>query len=116
MRLAHIELKTRPDYCCQRDLYAGGVELHTACRVESTGRGSVVIWMVLPTRFAMMNMSMPSYAARRQREASEKRVAILSYLPAAAPVGRTANMVFFLLLFEQMRLALQGQADALDAG
>ena len=44
MMEAHIELKTRPD----------------ACRVERTGRGRVVIWMVLPTMFATTNMSMPS--------------------------------------------------------
>ena len=45
MMEAHIELKTRPE----------------ACRVERTGSGRVVIWMVLPTMFATMNMSMPSY-------------------------------------------------------
>lgn len=55
-----MELKTRPDLIRStpdRSQYYG---LHTACRVESTGKGNVVIWIVLPTRFAMMNMSMPS--------------------------------------------------------
>lgn len=47
MMEAHIELKTRPD----------------ACRVERTGRGRVVIWMVLPTMLATMNMSMPSWGS-----------------------------------------------------
>lgn len=54
-----------------------------------------------------MNMSMPSCVAQCQRKILPKRSVIVSYLPAAASVGRTADMVFFLLLFEQMRLALQ---------
>lgn len=81
--------------------------MHTACRVDRTGSGRVVIWIVLPTRFAIMNMSMPSCVAQCQRKILPKRSVIVSYLPAAASVGRTADMVFFLLLFEQMRLALQ---------
>ena len=35
--------------------------VHTACSVERTGSGSVVIWMLLPTRLDTMNMSMPSF-------------------------------------------------------
>jgi len=40
---AHIELKTRP----------------AACKVERTGSGSVEIWILLPRRFATMNIPMP---------------------------------------------------------
>lgn len=47
--VAHIELKTSPE----------------ACRVDKTGRGSVVICIVLPTRFDIMNMPMPSCHRRR---------------------------------------------------
>ena len=38
----------------------GSRETLTACRVDSTGRGRVVICIVLPTRLEMMNMSIPS--------------------------------------------------------
>lgn len=48
--VAHIELNTRPE----------------ACSVERTGSGSVVIWMVLPTRLEKMNMAMPSCHLRRR--------------------------------------------------
>lgn len=41
--VAKAVLKTKPD----------------AWRVERTGRGRVVIWIVLPTRFDMMNMNIP---------------------------------------------------------
>ena len=34
----------------------------TACNVDKTGSGRVVIWIVLPTRLATMNMSMPSFS------------------------------------------------------
>lgn len=44
IRVAHIELNTRPD----------------ACSVERTGSGSVDIWTVLPSRFDIMNMPIPS--------------------------------------------------------
>lgn len=44
IRVAHIELKTRPD----------------AWRVERTGSGSIEIWIELPRTFAMMNMPIPS--------------------------------------------------------
>ena len=44
MRVAHIELKTSPE----------------AWSVERTGNGSVVIWIVLPIKFAITNMPMPS--------------------------------------------------------
>jgi len=44
-------------------------DLHTACKVDRTGRGSVVIWMVLPTRFDRMNMPIPSYIASASTEA-----------------------------------------------
>lgn len=50
MRVAQMELKTRPE----------------AWRVERTGRGSVVIWMVEPRRFETMNMAMPSCQRRRR--------------------------------------------------
>jgi hypothetical protein len=49
IRVAHMELKTRPE----------------ACSVDNTGRGSVVIWIVLPTRFDIMNIPMPSCHRRR---------------------------------------------------
>lgn len=49
IKVAHIELKTRPD----------------ACSVDSTGNGNVVIWIVLPTRFEIMNIPMPSCHRRR---------------------------------------------------
>ena len=49
INVAHIELNTRPD----------------ACNVDSTGSGSVVIWIVLPTRFEKMNIAMPSCHRRR---------------------------------------------------
>jgi hypothetical protein len=39
-----------------------------------------------------------------------------SYLPSPPLVWRSSVIVVFLLFFEQMRLALQGQADALHAG
>lgn len=47
---AHIELKTRPD----------------ACNVERTGSGRVVIWIVLPTKFDMINIPIPSCHRRRR--------------------------------------------------
>ena len=49
IKVAHIELKTRPD----------------ACSVDSTGNGSVVIWIVLPTRFEIINIPIPSCHRRR---------------------------------------------------
>ena len=49
IKLAHIELKTSPD----------------ACKVERTGKGRVVIWIVLPTKLDMINMPIPSCHRRR---------------------------------------------------
>jgi hypothetical protein len=99
MMEAHIELKTRPD----------------ACRVDRTGRGRVVIWMVLPTTFAMTNMSMPSYAGR-----SARRACMVSwrhsYLPSPALIWGSPLVVIVLLFFQEMRLSLQRETDALDAG
>ena len=48
--VAQMELKTRPE----------------ACSVESTGSGSVVIWIVLPSRFETINIAMPSCQRRRR--------------------------------------------------
>lgn len=44
IRVAHIELKTSPD----------------ACNVDNTGSGRVVIWIVLPTKFDIINIPIPS--------------------------------------------------------
>ena len=49
IRVAQIELKTSPD----------------ACNVERTGKGRVVIWIVLPTKFEIINMPIPSCHRRR---------------------------------------------------
>jgi hypothetical protein len=60
MMEAHIVLKTSPDYSTSAKKQLGALGAHTACKVDRTGSGSVVIWMVLPTRFATTNMAMPS--------------------------------------------------------
>lgn len=49
IREAQIELKTRPE----------------ACRVDSTGKGRVVICMVLPTKLDITNIPIPSCHRRR---------------------------------------------------
>ena len=49
IKVAHIELKTSPE----------------ACKVDRTGKGRVVIWIVLPTRFEIINMAIPSCHLRR---------------------------------------------------
>ena len=61
MRVAQIELNTRPD--CRIVSSHPDTEKtpdHTACSVDKTGRGRVVIWIVLPAMFEIMNMSIPS--------------------------------------------------------
>jgi hypothetical protein len=73
-----------------------------------------VIWIVLPTRFDIMNMSMPNYL-RRQYMSGLHRVASFAYLPPPPLVGWSSLIVIVLLFFEYMRLALECQADALDA-
>lgn len=42
--------------CVLRD----GFFRRTACKVDSTGRGRVVIWIVLPTMLEMTNMDIPT--------------------------------------------------------
>jgi hypothetical protein len=71
--------------------------------VESTGSGRVVIWIVLPTRFATMNMSMPSYDGQ---SAAGIDLPAITDLPPPALVGRPPFVVILLLLLEQVRLAL----------
>jgi hypothetical protein len=44
----------------------------TACNVDSTGSGRVVIWMVLPTMFATTNMSMPSWTSQHGSRPAER--------------------------------------------
>lgn len=44
IKVAQMELKTRPE----------------ACSVDNTGSGKVVIWIVLPTRFDIINMPIPN--------------------------------------------------------
>ncbi len=64
IRVAQMELKTSPDCAVS----AVRVKLsnrragrrHTACSVDRTGRGRVVICIVLPSRFETMNISIPS--------------------------------------------------------
>lgn len=71
--------------------------------------------MVLPTMFATTNISMPSCCIQVSTVLvlQTKRHADL---PPATLVRRSPLIVVVLLFLEQMRLALQGQADALDAG
>ena len=61
MSVAQMELKTKPDYqnFNKHPTIYKLIE-HTACRVDRTGSGSVVIWMVLPTTLETTNMSMPN--------------------------------------------------------
>lgn len=50
IRVAQAVLKTKPD----------------ACRVDRTGKGKVVICMVLPTMFETKNMNIPICHRRRR--------------------------------------------------
>lgn len=70
--------------------------------------------MVLPTMLATTNMSMPSCLA--SAEARGGGGGGRAYLPSAPLVRRPSLVVNVLFFFEEVRLALQRQADALDAG
>ena len=72
---------------------------HTACSVDKTGRGSVVIWIVLPAIFETMNMSIPSLHRRISQMSHTERHAALTNLPSPSPVWRPAGVigVFFIL-------------------
>lgn len=60
IKVAHIELKTNPDYRCQQVLELVVLKVErTACSVERTGSGKVVICMELPATLLTMNMNMP---------------------------------------------------------
>lgn len=68
---------------------------------------------------ATTNMSMPSYAqisAPIMRNHSFESPAKQSYLPSSTLVRRSAYIVGILFVFENMRLALEGQSDSLETG
>lgn len=91
----------------------------TACSVDNTGSGSVVICIVLPTMFEMTNISMPILRKSQQRTGDPERPLPLhfhAYLPSSASVGRSSDIIRMLLVLENVRLALERQSDGLQTG
>lgn len=72
IRVAKMVLKTSPDchpsiQVNSRYWFTAEVGALTAWRVESTGSGRVVIWMVLPTMFEPTNMAIPTWNGQLAR-------------------------------------------------
>ena len=86
---------------------------YTAWSVDKTGKGRVVIWIVLPMIFETTNMSKPSYT---YRSIPEYILSAQSYLPSAPFIWRAPYVLDIFLIFENVGLPLQSQPNALDTG
>lgn len=117
--MAQIELKTKPD--CKAVSRQSGTEgmdplNHTACSVDKTGRGRVVIWIVLPAMFATTNMSIPSLKRRVSQMSHVERHATMTNLPSPSSVRRPARIIGVFLILQNVRLSLQCEPQRLDRG